>query len=89
MALGASGRDVFGLILKQGAKLIIPGIVLGLTGAILVSRLLTSVLYGVSPSDPGTLFGVSLMLTIIGLLACYIPARRAARLDPMTALRQD
>jgi predicted permease len=89
MALGASGSDVFSLILKQGAKLIIPGITIGIAGAILVTRLLTSVLFEVRATDPSILIGVAFVLTVVGLLACYIPARRAARLDPMIALRQE
>ena len=89
MALGASSRDVFGLILKQGATLILPGVALGRAGALVVTRLLSSVLYGVTASDPTTLIGVALMLTVVGLLACYILARRASRLDPMIALRQE
>ena len=89
MALGASGSDVFSLILRQGARLIIPGIIIGIAGAILVTRLLTSVLFEVTATDPSILIGVAFVLTVVGLLACYIPARRAARLDPMTALRQE
>jgi putative ABC transport system permease protein len=87
MALGASTGDVFNLILKQGARLIFPGVILGVAGAIALTRLMTSVLYGVTAGDPATLLGVALLLTIAGLVACYIPARRAARLDPMVALK--
>ena len=89
MALGASRGDVFGLILKQGAKLTVPGIVLGIAGALAITRLLTSVLYNVGATDALTFISVTSLLAMVSLLACYIPARRAARLDPMTALRQE
>jgi predicted permease len=88
-ALGAQTRDVLRLVGRQGLVLVALGIVFGIAAAMGVTRSLGSLLYGVQPSDPITFFGVSALLTIVGLAACYIPARRAARVDPMVALRYE
>ena len=87
IALGASRRDVFQLILSEGLRLVLAGIAIGTTGALVLTRLLTSMLFGVGTADPFTFAGVSLLLTGVALLACYLPARRAMRLDPLLALR--
>lgn len=89
MALGAQRRDVLLLILKEGARFGLIGIALGLTGAFLLARLLSSELYGVSPSDWMTYGSVALLVGFVTLAACYIPARRAAKVDPMVALRYE
>ncbi len=73
--------------MKEGAKFSIIGIAIGMTSALAVTRLLSSELYGVSPLDPVTFFGAASVMAIVTLLACYIPARRAMRMDPMFALR--
>jgi predicted permease len=88
-ALGAQNRDVLRLVGRQGLVLVALGIVFGMVAAIGVTRSLGSLLYGVQPSDPLTFFGVCALLTIVGLAACYIPARRATRVDPMVALRYE
>jgi ABC-type antimicrobial peptide transport system permease subunit len=77
------------LILKEGAKFAAVGIGLGLSGAFVVTRWLSSELYGVSASDPITYVGVALAMALISMLACYIPARRAMSIDPLIALRYE
>lgn len=89
MALGAQLRDVLKLVLSQGIALLVGGIALGFAGAILVSRILASLLLGVSTTDPITFLGVALILFIVALLACYIPARRATKVNPLIALRYE
>jgi len=89
MALGAEPRDVFGAILRQGALLALTGILIGLGASFLLTRALSGILFGVSPTDPLTFAAVSLMLLVVALLACYLPARRAMRTDPLVALRYE
>jgi putative ABC transport system permease protein len=87
VALGASHRDVLWLVFSEGLKLILTGIVIGIIGALVLTRLLSSMLYGVGTSDPFTFGSVSLFLAAVALLACYVPARRAMRMNPLLALR--
>ena len=89
MALGAQPRDILRLVLGKGLKVIVAGTVVGLFFALAVTRLLKSLLFGVTPNDPFTLAGVTLLLAGVALAACYLPARRAMRLDPMVALRYE
>jgi predicted permease len=89
MALGASPRDVSRLVLREGMLLAGIGLVLGLAGAVAATRLLTSILFEVKPGDPMTYVGVALLLASVTLAASYIPARRAAKVDPLVALRQE
>jgi predicted permease len=89
MALGAERRAIFSMVLGQGARLAGLGITIGVTAALGVTRLMTRFLYGVRPTDPLTFTGVSLLLIALALLACYLPARRATRVDPMIALRHE
>jgi ABC-type antimicrobial peptide transport system permease subunit len=86
MALGAQTGDVLKLILMQGLKLAFAGVVIGLTAAFSLTRWMKSLLFEVRPTDPMTFAVIALLLMAVALLACWIPARRAARLDPMTAL---
>lgn len=89
MAVGATVRDVLKLILSQGLKMIALGIIFGLAGALALSRLIARLLFSVSATDPLTFALVALLLTGVALLACYIPARKATKVDPMVALRHE
>ncbi|UCF16681.1 MAG: ABC transporter permease, partial [Phycisphaerales bacterium] len=89
MALGAQYYDVLRLVIKKGLILVAVGLVIGLAGAAALTRVISSLLYNVAPTDPFTFVCVSLLLAGIALLACYIPARRATRIDPMAALRYE
>jgi predicted permease len=89
MALGAQVRDVLRLVVSQGMRMVLIGIVLGLAGAFALTRVLASLLLGVGTTDSVTFVGVPVLLVAIALLACYIPARRAARVDPMVVLRHE
>jgi putative ABC transport system permease protein len=89
MALGADRRSVLRLVLGSGMWLTASGAAIGVAGGAAVSRVVSSLLYGLSPYDPLTYAGVSLFLAVVALLACYVPARRAAKVDPMIALRTE
>lgn len=87
IALGARAASVLGMVLRQGAVLALTGVVLGLAGAIALSGAMSSLVYGVSPTDPTAIAAACAVLTLVALAASYFPARRAARVDPLTALR--
>jgi ABC-type antimicrobial peptide transport system permease subunit len=89
MALGAKRADVLRMVVRQGMMMTLIGIAIGLAGAFALSRVIVGLLYGVSARDPLTFAGVSIVLLIVALLACLIPARRATRVDPIIALRTE
>jgi ABC-type antimicrobial peptide transport system permease subunit len=89
MALGASRSDVLGLTLKQGVRLAGVGVIIGLAGAWAATRLLAGLLYNVEARDPWTFVSVTAMLLLVALFACWLPARRATKVDPVVALRSE
>ena len=87
MALGASRSNILRLAIGHGMRLVMSGIVIGAAMSLATARVMNSLLFGLSPTDPVTYAGVALLLTIVALLACWVPARRATKVDPMVALR--
>jgi putative ABC transport system permease protein len=89
IALGAQWSDVLGLILRSGMSLVVIGLAIGLAAALALTRLMSALLFEVSPTDPITFGGVAFCVVFATLLACYIPARRATKVDPLIALRYE
>jgi ABC-type antimicrobial peptide transport system permease subunit len=89
VALGAGAHDVLGLVLKQGVRLALVGVGIGLVAALALTRVMKSMLFGVGTTDPATFVAVPLMLIAVAALASYLPARRATRVDPIEALRAE
>jgi ABC-type antimicrobial peptide transport system permease subunit len=88
LALGATRGKILQMILRQGLELAIAGAAAGLVCALIVSHLMAGLLYGVAPTDPLTFVGVTIVLSVVALAACYIPAQRATKVNPMSALRE-
>jgi putative ABC transport system permease protein len=89
LALGPQPGNVLRLVLKQGLGLAFVGVITGLAGAMLLAKVLDTLLFGISAHDPMTFLGVAVILLLAALIACYVPARRAANVDPMVALRYE
>jgi ABC-type antimicrobial peptide transport system permease subunit len=89
MALGAQTRDVIGLVVRQGMTLTMIGMAIGLIAAFGLTRLIEDLLFGVSATDPVTFFAIALLFATAALLACYLPARQATKVDPMVAIRSE
>jgi len=89
MALGAGAGEVLGMVVRQGLRPVLVGTALGLPGALAAGRLLRSMLFGIGPTDPVTFLGVPLLVGLVAVLASALPARRAARMDPVSALRAE
>jgi putative ABC transport system permease protein len=89
MALGAKPVDVLGMVIRQGIILALMGVAIGVVVALGITRLITSMIYGVTPYDPVTFVTVAILLVLVAAAACYVPARRAMRVDPMVALRYE
>ena len=89
MALGASPGNILKMVCKQGLVLTVVGLAVGLGLALGLTRLMSKLLFGVSPTDPVTFVIIALLLAVVALLACYVPARRATKVDPLVALRYE